>query len=166
MVTIAPALPNDPAAPQDRLVQYIRTPKVLAMAREHFGCSDLPGVPLEDTPLGRGAHWEARVRGPEFMSYGSGSGESFISDLTLALLEDTGHYVANYSAAGRFLPSTAQEEAAIAESFFTADSDPEQVDDPTPPRSPGALRFGRGAGCDFVLGNPREWPSTYLCSSH
>lgn len=164
--TVEPALPNDPSAPQDRLVQYIRTPKVLAMARAHFGCADLPGVPLEDTNVGKGSHWEARVLGPEYMSYGSGSGETFISDLTLAFLEDTGHYVANYSAAGRFLPSTAQEAAVIAQSFFTSDSEPEQVDPATAPRSPGAMRFGRDVGCDFVLGNPRNWPESYRCSNH
>ena len=47
------------------------------------------GMPLEDQPLGKGAHWEARLAGSEFMSYGSGSGETYVSDLTLAYFEDT-----------------------------------------------------------------------------
>lgn len=67
----------------------IKTPRVLSMARKHFGCDTLTGVALEDVPLGRGAHWEARLLGPEFMSYGSDTGEVYISDLTLAYLEDT-----------------------------------------------------------------------------
>jgi hypothetical protein len=77
--------------------------QVRAAAREQFGCSVLKGVPLEDIPLGGGAgsHWEARVMGPEIMSYGRGSGESYVSDITLAFLEDTGQYRANYSMAGR-----------------------------------------------------------------
>ena len=47
-----------------------------------------------------GAHWESRQLGAEVMSYGTLSGEVFLSDLTLAFLEDTGHYIANYSNAG------------------------------------------------------------------
>lgn len=31
----------------------------------------MPGFPLEDVELGRGTHWEARLAGPEFMSYGA-----------------------------------------------------------------------------------------------
>ena len=56
----------------------------------------LKGVPLEDVPLSGGAfvHWEARVMGPEVMSYGSFSGEVYVSDITLAYLEDTGTYPA------------------------------------------------------------------------
>jgi hypothetical protein len=65
--------------------------QVLAVARAQFGCPTLEGVPLEDVPIvgGYTAHWEARVLGPEVMSYGSGSGETYLSDLTLAFLEDT-----------------------------------------------------------------------------
>ncbi len=37
------------------------------------------------------------------MSYGKGAGEPYISNLTFAFLEDTGHYVMNYSAAGRLV---------------------------------------------------------------
>lgn len=63
-----------------------------ALAREQFGCPNLKGIPLEDLPLsgGAGAHWEARVMGPEVMAYGFGTGEIIVSDITLAFLEDTG----------------------------------------------------------------------------
>ena len=39
----------------------------------------------------------------QMMSYGKGAGEPYISSLTLAFLEDTGHYRLNYSAVGRFV---------------------------------------------------------------
>jgi hypothetical protein len=39
----------------------------------------------------------------QLMSYGSGSGESYISDLTLAFLEDTGHYVVANGTGGRLV---------------------------------------------------------------
>jgi hypothetical protein len=38
--------------------------------------------------------------GPELMAYGFSSGESYLSDLTLAFVEDRGQLIANYSAAG------------------------------------------------------------------
>ena len=38
------------------------------------------------------------------MSYGSGSGQIYISDLTLAFLEDTGQYIPNYLMAGPIMP--------------------------------------------------------------
>jgi hypothetical protein len=40
------------------------------------------------------------------MSYGSSSGEVYLSDATLAFLEDTGQYIANYSMAGRLADFT------------------------------------------------------------
>ncbi len=66
-------------------------PQVLATIREQFNCSSMTGLPLEDVPIvgGYSSHWEARVMGPELMSYGSSSGEVYLSDVTLAFLEDT-----------------------------------------------------------------------------
>jgi len=81
-------------------VRLIKTPRVLKVARKQWACPTLEGVPLEDEKVGYGAHWETRVMGPEIMSYGGGTGEGYLSDLTLAFLEDTGHYRMNYSYAG------------------------------------------------------------------
>jgi hypothetical protein len=39
--------------------------QVVALARKHFNCSSLVGVPLENQKLGMGVHWESRVLGPE-----------------------------------------------------------------------------------------------------
>ena len=71
----------------------VTTPRVLNFTRTHFSCPSAIGFPLEDVPLGKGSHWEARVAGPELMSYGAGTGQVYISDLTLGYLEDTGHYI-------------------------------------------------------------------------
>lgn len=49
----------------DRPQTLIITPKVVAKAREQFGCATLEGVALEDQPLGKGSHWEARIMGSE-----------------------------------------------------------------------------------------------------
>ena len=51
----------------------------------------MSGLALEDVPIpgGYAVHWEARLMGPELMSYGTGTGETYISDVTLAFLEDT-----------------------------------------------------------------------------
>lgn len=72
-----------------KMVSRIVTPRVLNVSRTYFNCPTMAGFPLEDVPLGRGSHWEARLAGPEFMSYGSGSGQVYVSDLTFAYLEDT-----------------------------------------------------------------------------
>jgi hypothetical protein len=34
---------------------------------------------------------------------------------------------------------------------------------PPPADSPGKLRWGRGAGCDFITRSVREWSSRYFC---
>lgn len=72
-----------------KFVTKIITPKVLNVSRQYFGCDTMDGFPLEDIPLGKAAHWEARLAGPELMSYGSNSGQVYVSDLTFAFLEDT-----------------------------------------------------------------------------
>lgn len=140
-----------------RTAIFMRTPRVLRMARDHYNCSTLPGVPLEDLPLGMGAHWEARIMGPEYMSYGTSSGESYVSDLTVAMLEDTGHYlVPDYS---KFTGILYEESTALV----TADGTSVTGYTP-PPFTPGALRWGRSGGCGFVLGDPRkEWDPELFC---
>lgn len=145
-------------------VTLVKSPRVLHLAREHFGCPQLRGIPLEDLPFGAFAHWEARVLGPETMSYGHGSGQQYLSDLTLAFLEDTGRFVANYTMGGRLLEEIgdplSKEEAEGSMAKF-----PEEDDDaPEPePARPGQLRWGRGAGCAFVNASVRDWPSDYIC---
>lgn len=80
----------------------------MAAAEEHYGCSiaasgndsGLAGVPLENGG-GDGTantHWDKRIAMDEFMT-GTSSGSPKYSKLTLALLEDSGWYMANTDAA-------------------------------------------------------------------
>lgn len=84
-----------------RNVQMIVTPTVVKEARNYFNCSHLEGAELEDqgdegTAL---THWEKRVFENEAMT-GTHTQNPIISRITLALMEDTGWYTANYSMAG------------------------------------------------------------------
>ena len=151
----------------ERHEKLIITPKVQAKARSQFKCATLEGIPLEDQETGANAHWEARVMGPEVMSYGSGTGESYLSDLTVAFLEDTGHYIGNYSAAGRLLPVSANE---IKTSQIRTTEIKATDDTVADPRSPGYIRWGRHAGCTFVTGTPDDWKAStgdqYVCDTN
>jgi len=147
-------------APWNRNVVEIVGPKVVALAREHYNCSSISGMPIEDMPTGAGSHWEARLMGSELMSYGAGSGEGYVSDFTLAFVEDLGHYIANYSVAGRLTPLSAEELAvnefeflAVAPRSSSVVSDEEAA---TGLYRPGTPRWGRGQGCDFMYASPGE----------
>ncbi|XP_034244077.1 leishmanolysin-like peptidase [Thrips palmi] len=83
-----------------RDVLMMVTPRVVREARDHFGCPTLEGAELEDqgdegTSL---THWEKRVFENEAMT-GTHTQNPVYSRLTLALMEDTGWYRANYSMA-------------------------------------------------------------------
>ena len=154
-------VPRLDTAFEDRKVYDIVVPTVLEIAREHYGCDTISGMPLEDFPVGAGSHWEARLMGPELMSYGGGTGEGYISELTLAMIEGIGHYKANYSIGGRIVDNTAKElEAhpftALAKDAYE-ESKPEVVEFGTDPSRPGAMRWGKAQGCDFFYGRPDEW---------
>lgn len=71
----------------------VSTPRVRGEVRRAFGCDVAVGMPLEDVPGGAGIHWESRVAGPEVMSYGTSTGATYVSAVTLAFLEDTNHFV-------------------------------------------------------------------------
>ncbi|XP_050314645.1 leishmanolysin-like peptidase [Anthonomus grandis grandis] len=84
-----------------RQVFLMVTPTVTKEARDYFNCSQLEGAELEDqgdegTAL---THWEKRVFENEAMT-GTYTQNPIISRITLALMEDTGWYTANYSMAG------------------------------------------------------------------
>jgi len=125
----------------------VRTPVVLAKARHHFDCrcgdageSDcIEYISLEDSG-GEGtasSHWEKRVLYNEVMSGTVNTATSPISNITLALFEDSGWFRPNYG-------------VAAPECFF----DPSWCGLPggegTRPRKP--LLWGAGRGCGFVMG--------------
>ncbi|XP_056649563.1 leishmanolysin-like peptidase isoform X2 [Monodelphis domestica] len=76
------------------------TPRVVDEARKHFNCPILEGMELENQG-GLGTelnHWEKRLLENEAMT-GSHTQNRVLSRITLALMEDTGWYKANYSMA-------------------------------------------------------------------
>jgi len=82
----------------------VSSPAVLGVARQHFACTTLRGVPLE-TEGGSGTartHWRLRALNGELMTGTVLTGQRpRLSNFTLAFLQDTGWYVVNYSAAER-----------------------------------------------------------------
>ena len=79
---------------------YVNSTKVVETAKKYFNCPDIRGVELENH--GGNAtisHWEERILLGEIMSY-SYDEEEVISEFTLAFLEDTGYYKANYYTGG------------------------------------------------------------------
>ncbi|KAJ6813620.1 uncharacterized protein M6B38_142360 [Iris pallida] len=87
-----------------RMVTRVVLPRVVMHSRYHYGAfsENFTGLELEDGG-GRGtsgSHWEKRLLMNEIMT-GSVDTRSVVSKMTLALLEDSGWYQANYSMADR-----------------------------------------------------------------
>lgn len=71
----------------------IRTPHVLHTAREFFGCPSLEGIFLEnDSDELQASHWEKDLLFNDIMVSTIITGPFAISELTLAILRDTGYY--------------------------------------------------------------------------
>ncbi|CAI9777817.1 unnamed protein product [Fraxinus pennsylvanica] len=87
-----------------RMVTKVVLPRVIMYSRYHYGAfsQNFSGLELEDGG-GRGtsgSHWEKRLLMNEIMT-GSVDTRSVVSKMTLALLEDSGWYRANYSMSDR-----------------------------------------------------------------
>ena len=87
----------------NEIIYYISTPKVLEKARLHFGCNSLEGIPLENFGgVGSsGSHWESRYMLGDYM-IATDYPEIVISDISLAVFEDSGYYKVNYYTGGLF----------------------------------------------------------------
>jgi Leishmanolysin len=79
----------------------IVTPKVRAVARNQFNCQSMLGAQLENHPTRAdsctGDHWIEKLFYPEAMSAVISPTTNILSSLTLALMEDSGWYKANYT---------------------------------------------------------------------
>ena len=79
----------------------IVTPKVRAIARNQFDCQALVGAKLENQPTGSdsctGDHWDEHDYYPEALSGVISPTTNILSHMTLALMEDSGWYRANYT---------------------------------------------------------------------
>jgi len=79
----------------------IVTKTVRTVARNQFDCQSLSGGQLENQPTGSGSctgdHWDERMYYPEALSGVISSATNILSPITLALLEDSGWYKANFT---------------------------------------------------------------------
>ena len=87
----------------DEYVYYINTPTVIEKAKLHFGCNSVKGVPLENYggAGSAGSHWESRYLLGDYM-IATDYPEIVISDISLAVFEDSGFYKVNYYTGGLF----------------------------------------------------------------
>jgi leishmanolysin len=81
-----------------KTVTMMTSPRAIAAAQQHFGCSTMTGVEIEDQGGAgtAGSHWEKRILYTEYMAGILSSVTSYISSITLAYFEDKGFYTANY----------------------------------------------------------------------
>ena len=82
--------------------RYLKSPKLLEVAKKYYNCDDIEGVELENEggTGTAGSHWEARILLGEYMNGYAYTEEQVISEFTLAVLEDLGYYQANYYTGG------------------------------------------------------------------
>jgi len=76
---------------------FLSTPKVIEYAKKHFNCDNITGIELENQESDEnniGNHWEARIMLGDYM-ISEQYEESVISDITLAVFEDSGWYQVN-----------------------------------------------------------------------
>lgn len=85
------------------LKHYLALPRVVNAARQHFGCRELDRMPLEEAGGDGSAysHWDERAMHTEVMS-AQLSMTPKISNITLAVLEDSGWYKPVYTNVGQF----------------------------------------------------------------
>ena len=81
---------------------HIKTKKVAETARKYFNCDNIIGIELEDQGMAGSAlsHWDQRILLGDYMGAVIYQEEMVVSEFTLALLEDSGWYKANYYTGG------------------------------------------------------------------
>lgn len=83
------------------------TPKVVEKARDFFDCKDLEGPELENQPTAQcsfvGSHWEQRLFMQEIQASTTAITPAFVSEVSLALFEDSGWYKVDYNRADRLV---------------------------------------------------------------
>ena len=79
----------------------IVTPTVVQVVRNHFDCQIMTGARLENQPGSPsncfGSNWDQRLFLMEVMASPIQVTDFFLSPITLAVLEDSGWYIANYT---------------------------------------------------------------------
>ena len=84
-------------------VSYVHSTNVVSKARQHFNCPSITGVPLENQGgVGSaGSHWEARYMLGDYM-ISTDYIDVVLSDISIALFEDSGFYEVEYYSGGLF----------------------------------------------------------------
>lgn len=75
----------------------LATPMVVLKAKQEFGCAGLVGVPLDPSEGLWSSHWSKRIMFNDFMTADMGAEDVIYSDISLAVLEDSGWYKVNYA---------------------------------------------------------------------
>eukprot|EP01090_Pellita_catalonica_P002687 TRINITY_DN1225_c0_g1_i2.p1 TRINITY_DN1225_c0_g1~~TRINITY_DN1225_c0_g1_i2.p1 ORF type:complete len:662 (+),score=59.49 TRINITY_DN1225_c0_g1_i2:281-1987(+) len=74
----------------------LESPNVLHAAQEHFGCATVDHVLLEDAEPYPASHFDARIAYDDLMTSKPNSLTAKVTRLSLAVMEDTGWFTANY----------------------------------------------------------------------
>jgi len=84
-------------------ITYVTSPRVVLKARQHFNCATITGMPLENQggTGSAGSHWEARYMLGDYM-ISTDYMDNVISDISIALFEDSGLYEVEYYSGGLF----------------------------------------------------------------
>jgi hypothetical protein len=84
-----------------RWEQYMITPRIQSVARNHFNCPELPGARLQEDDNCVGSHWHERHTFGELLGPAVTEGSaSILTVFTLAFMEDTGWYQVDYRGGG------------------------------------------------------------------
>ena len=75
----------------------LATPAVVMKARQEFGCDTLAGVSLDPSEGLWSSHWSKRIMFNDYMTADLGSEDVIYSDISLAVLEDSGWYRVDYA---------------------------------------------------------------------
>ena len=84
-------------------VSYVHSTNVVLKARQHFNCPSITGVALENqgSEGSVGSHWEARYMLGDYM-ISTDYIDVVLSDISIALFEDSGFYEVEYYSGGLF----------------------------------------------------------------
>lgn len=77
----------------------LKLPTVVELARKAFGCDNLRGVEVEDQGGSgtKGSHWDKLIMFNDFMTPDSGVEDYLFSDITFAVLHDSGWYTIDFT---------------------------------------------------------------------
>lgn len=90
---------------RDSQISYLKTPKLIEIAREAFQCNNLYGLDLENTfsEKSTSLHWEKRIMNNDFMVGDSNIYYISYSDISFSIFEDSGWYQVDYSYSNNIL---------------------------------------------------------------